>query len=175
MAGNPYLAPNDTTGVPTVTAATQVSAGAGDAGKLLALNSAGQVDIANMPPGIGPGIKIYPSSENLAAGDMVNLWVNTGATNVRKADASAANAGKIAHGFVLLAVTSPANATVYLLGEENTAVTGLTVGTQWLSDTTPGKTMATPPTTTGHLVQEIGFAGTATDLLTTQSGSTYIR
>lgn len=175
MAGNPYLAPNDTTGVATVNAALQVSAGAGSAGAIIALNAAGDIDATMLPPGIGPGTYIVPSSENLSAGDFVNLWSNAGALNARKADASVAAAGKQADGFVLAAVVSPANATVFPLGEDNTGQSGLTVGRQWLSDTTPGKTLATPPTTSGHLVQQLGVAKSATEIVSSADGAMYVR
>lgn len=175
MAGNPYLAPNDTTGVATSTAAQQTSAGAGDAGKIVALNSAGNVDLTMLPPGVGPGVYSIITSENLAAGDLVNIYSNAGVATARKADASAANASKQADGFVITAVTSPAAAVVYPLGEDDTAVTGLTVGRQWLSGATPGKSVATPPSTTGYLVQQVGMASTATNLITSADGAMYVR
>lgn len=162
MAGNPYLAPNDTTGVPTATAATQTSAGVGSAGVVIAANSSGVLDTTFLPPGIGPGVQVVPSSENLAAGDFVNIYSNAGVATARKADASVAT--KPALGFVIAAVTSPANATVYALGEPNTAQTGLTVGDQWLSETTPGKTQTTPTSTSGHRKQYLGFATSATSI-----------
>lgn len=175
MAGDSYLAPNDTTGVATSTASTQTSTGVGSAGKILALNSAGNVDITALPPGVGPGVYTIISSENLAAGDLVNIYSNAGVATARKADASAANASKQADGFVVTAVTSPANATVYPLGEDDTAVTGLTVGRQWLSGTTPGKSVASPPSTSGYLVQQVGMATAATNLVTSADGALYVR
>lgn len=163
MAGNKYLRSDATTGVPTEQASSQTSAGAGDAGKIPALDSTGRLDSSMMPVGITPPTASVVSSENLAAGDLVNIYNNAGTANVRKADASAS--GKQADGFVLSAVTSPAAAVVFFPGDEDTGVTGLTPGRQWLSDTTPGKTLATPPTTSGHLVQPVGTATSATNLI----------
>ena len=50
------------------------SAGAGDAGKIPALDVTGKLDNSFMPVGIGADSKILPASENLAAGDLVNVW-----------------------------------------------------------------------------------------------------
>lgn len=174
MAGNPYLAPNDTNGVPTVTLPVQASAGAGDAGKIPALNAAGNIDATMLPPGIGPGVYNVPTSENLAAGDFVNLYSNAGVLTARKADPTAASAAKKAWGHVESASVSPAATNVYPLGEDNLALTGLTVGEQWLSVTTPGKTQTTPPVATGQLVQSVGIAKSATELVTL-AGPTYVR
>lgn len=162
MAGNKYLTNN--AGTITEVASLQSSAGAGDAGKIPALDAAGRLDNSMMPSGIGADTASVTSSENLAAGDLVNIWNSTGA-KVRKADAT--TAGKEAHGFVLSAVTSPAAATVYFEGS-NTGVTGLTPGPQFLS-TTAGIATATAPSGTGNVVQRVGFA-TAAAALNFQAG-----
>lgn len=66
------------------------------------------------PPG-PPGVVTLPAtiaaSESLSAGDFVNIWSDAGTPKVRKADAS--TSGKEAVGFVLSAVTSGSQATVY--------------------------------------------------------------
>lgn len=80
---------NITTEVEGVTAST----GAADAGKIAALGPDGRFDDSLLPAGIGADTKIYPASEVLAAGDYVNIWDDAGTAKVRKADASAANAG----------------------------------------------------------------------------------
>lgn len=162
MAGDKYLYNNS--GTVTEKAAVQSSAGAGDAGKIPALDAAGRLDNSMMPSGIGADTASVTSSENLAAGDLVNIWNSTGA-KVRKADAT--TAGKEAHGFVLSAVTSPAAATVYFEGS-NTGVTGLTPGPQFLS-TTAGVATATAPSGAGNVVQRVGFA-TAAAALNFQAG-----
>ena len=158
MAGNKYLKNN--AGTITEEAAIQASAGAGDAGKIPALDAAGRIDNSMMPTGIGADTSSIVSSENLAAGDLVNIWNNTGTANVRKADATVA--GKEAHGFVLAAVTSPAAATVYFEGS-NTGVTGLTPGPQFLA-TTAGLCTAAAPAASGNVVQRVGFATSATNV-----------
>lgn len=143
--------------------ATVTSAGAGDDGKILALDATGKLDNSVMPVGIGADTATIAASENLAAGDYVNIWDSTGA-KVRKADA--ATSGKEANGFVLAAVTSGANATVYFEGQ-NTQKTGLTPGArQYLSAATPGATTATPPAAAGNVVQLLGVAVSATSIST---------
>lgn len=145
-------------------AALVTSAGAGDAGKIVALDSSGRLDSSVMPVGFGSETKTIVASENLAAGDFVNIHNSTG-LKVRKADASG-GAAKKAHGFVLAAVTSGQNATVYY-GNINNQVSGFTVGDElYLSATVPGAATTTIPTTSGHIVQRLGIATGATEILT---------
>jgi hypothetical protein len=133
------------------------SAGAADAGKIPALDSAGKLDSTLMPSGIGADTKSIVASENLAAGNFVNIYNDAGTPKVRKADNSN---GRRAHGFVLSAFSSAATATVYLDGS-NTAVTGKTPGAvQFLG--TGGASVETAPTS--GLSQQVGFAVTATDV-----------
>lgn len=157
MAGNKYIA--NSSGSLAEVAATQTSAGAGDANKIVALDATGRLDTSLMPTGIGADTASIQASENLAAGDFVNIW-NSGGARVRKADA--ATAGKEAHGFVLAAVTSPASATVYFEGRNN-QVSGQTPGVVFLS-TTPGIATATAPSSAGNVVQKIGVAVSATEI-----------
>jgi len=160
MAGDKYI--KNSGGTLTEQAAIQSSAGAGDAGKLVALDAAGLLAQSMMPTGIGPDTKDIPTSENLAAGDYVNIWDDTGTAKVRKADGS--SIGKEAHGFVLAAVTSPANAAVYFEGKNN-QLSGLTPGaTYFLSAVTPGAGTATAPSAAGNIVQRVGRSISATEV-----------
>lgn len=164
MAGEKFLYNN--AGTITEKVSIQSSAGAGDAGKIVALDASGKLDTSMMPVGIAADTALIQASENLAAGDLVNIWSSSGSFRVRKADAT--SAGKKAHGFVLSAVTSGANATVYFEGS-NTGVTGLTPGTQFLS-TTAGVATATAPSGTGNVVQQVGVSASAT-VLNFESGN----
>lgn len=141
----------------TIVNAKATSAGAGDAGKVVQLDGAGRIDATMMPVGIGADTAIIQASENLAAGDFVNVHNSSGA-RVRKADAT--TAGKEAHGFVLGAVSSGANATVYFEGT-NTGVSGMTPGTVFLATTAGGAT-GTAPSASGNVVQKLGVAISAT-------------
>lgn len=165
MAGNKYVQLN-TNGSLQEIAATQTSGGAGDAGEIVALNSAGQIDETMLPTGVGPDVKAIIASENLAAGDVVNVWLDSGTLKARKADASQANSGYRAHGFVLSSVTANGSntANVYFEGLI-TGLNSLTLGaTYFLSGSAAGGITATAPTTAGHCVQEVGVAVSATEL-----------
>lgn len=138
---------------------TVTSAGAGDAGKIVALDSSGKLDNSIMPSGIGADTEVMATSENLSAGDLVNIWNDSGTRKARKADASN---GRRAHGFVLSGTTSPANATVYLSGDI-TGLTSLTPGVAYyLSGATAGAATSTAPSTSGYISQEIGVAVSTT-------------
>ncbi|WP_067671847.1 hypothetical protein [Nocardia miyunensis] len=159
MAGNKYIKLDTTTGSLTEQAAIQASAGSGDAGKIPALDGSGRLDSSMMPAGIGADTAVIAASEALAAGDFVNIWNSSGA-KVRKADAT--TQGKEAHGFVLAAVLSGANATVYFEGP-NTAVTAQTPGPVFLA-TTAGTATSTPPSASGNVVQRVGVATSPTSI-----------
>ena len=135
----------------------QTSAGAANAGDIVALDDSGRIDNSMMPVGIGADTAVIAASEALAAGDWVNVWNSTGA-KARKADAT--TSGKEAHGFVLAAVTSGANATVYFEGT-NTQVTAQTPGPVFLQ-TTAGTGGATAPSASGNVVQRLGVAVSTT-------------
>lgn len=161
--------------------ATVESAGAGNAGEIPALNASGvladtvlnaattgasktlklkpdgKIDDAVMPSAYGPDVATIQASEALSAGNYVNIHDVTGAFRVRKADASN---GREAHGFVLAGVSSGNPATVYF-DSTNTQVTGQTAGPVYLS-ATPGTGAAAAPSTSGHIVQRIGLAHSAT-------------
>jgi len=148
-------------GVLTEVEALVESAGAGDAGKIPALDNTGKLDESMMPVGIGADTTIVYAFEALGAGDFVNIYNDAGTAKCRLADAS--TNGKHAHGFVLAAVDADANATVYHEGS-NTQVTGMTPGDVFLSAATPGQATSTPPSATGNVVQKLGVATSATNI-----------
>ncbi len=165
MAGNKYIANN--AGTLTEVASIQTSAGAGDVGKIPALDAAGRLDSSMMPVGLAPDTASLVAFEALSAGDLINVFSDGGAFKVRKADAS--TTGKEANGFVLAAVLITANATVYFEGP-NTQLSSLTPGRRWLSTSTPGLTQATAPTVAGQTIQSVGFA-TAATVMTFEAGT----
>ncbi|MDR0672738.1 MAG: hypothetical protein LBF93_03545 [Zoogloeaceae bacterium] len=148
------------------------SAGTSDAGKIVALNSAGKIDATALPDGLGANVITATASESLSAGAFVNLYSNAGTFSARLADNSN---GRSADGFVLASVSSSATATVYPLGETNSGVTGLTVGVDhWLGVT--GGTIATPLDETssgnaGYVSQYLGKAKSAAELVTVRDES----
>lgn len=160
MAGNKYLEIDATTGLDKERAASQTSAGAGDAGNIVALNSSGLIDSSML----GLELLVVEAFEALAAGDFVNLFDDGGTIKARKANASVASAAKTADGFVLsaYAATDPAN--VYREGV-NDQVSGQTVGARvFLSGTVSGAATATIATTAGYSLQRLGKALSATSI-----------
>jgi hypothetical protein len=142
-----------------VVAAT--TGGAPDAEKIPSLDANGRLTAAMMPVGIGAEVKVIVASEALGAGDFVNIWDDSGTLKARLADASA---DKPAHGYVIAAVESAANATVYCDGI-NDQLTGMSGGPlMYLSGAVPGAPTATPPSTSGHYVQRLGARLSATEL-----------
>lgn len=141
--------------------ATVVSAGAADAGEVVALDSNGLLDVSVLPVGVGPNVKLVLASENIGAGKYVNIYDNAGTPNVRLADNSNS---REAHGFLLDAVTSGNNATVYFEGTNND-LSGLTPGARQFLGTAGGVT-ATPPTFAGgaQISQLVGTAISATEI-----------
>ena len=155
---------NLTSGQVSQESAINVSAGVGDAAKIAKLDSAGKFDITMMPAGVGSEARSIISSENLTAGNAVNVYNNAGTLNVRKADGAAA--GKPADGFVIANVTSPAAATVYLEEATISGLSGFTPGADvFLDVTTPGLITATVPVGAGKVAQLLGKALSATEVL----------
>lgn len=144
-------------------AALVASTGASDAGKIVALDGNGRLDSSVMPAGFGAETKTITATENLAAGDFVNIY-NSSGLKCRKADASG-GAAKKAHGYVLSAVTSGQSATVYY-GNLNNQVSGFTAGDElYLSASVAGAATTTVPSTAGHIVQRLGVATATTEIL----------
>lgn len=162
----------DTNGTVKETAPITTSSGVSDANKIVSTGADGRFDISVMPLGIGADTKVAIASEALSAGNYVNLYDNAGTINVRKADASGGIAKK-ADGFVIAAVAQGANATVYFDGTI-TGLSGLTIGATYFLSATAGAGTATAPTTSGHILQSIGKALSATEL-TFEAGDPIIR
>jgi hypothetical protein len=159
MAGNKYISNN--AGQLAEIVAAQVSGGVADANKIPALDSTGRLDPSLLPLGVSPDLAVIQATENLAAGDFVNIYDVSGSFRCRKSDASVT--GKEACGFVTLAVTSGANASIYFEGT-NSFVTGQIAGNVWLSDVTAGRGQNTLPIGAGKIQQRIGIATSATSI-----------
>ena len=117
-----------------------------------------------MPSGIGADTDSLEATENLAAGDLVNVFTSGGVAKMRKADAT--SSGKEANGFVLASVTSGNTGTVYY-EQRITGLSGLTAGAIYYLSTTAGGVTSTAPSGSGNVVQRIGRA-TDTTVLTFQ-------
>lgn len=147
------------------------SAGAADAGKIVALGDGGKIDDSMMPEGIGASVNVLVASEALGAGNFVNIHAEGGVAKVRKADNAS---GRPADGFVLEAVASAENASVYPLDGINAGLTSLTPGSgYWLG--VAGGVVDTPldPTIVGNankICQYLGKAKSDTELITEDDG-----
>ncbi len=155
MAGEKFI--QNVSGVLTEIVSVQSAA----ADRIPSLDGSGLLPLDMMPVGLGADTETITTSENLAAGDLVNLWDSTG-IKARKADAT--TAGKEAVGFVLSAYASfPESALIYFEGKI-TGLTGLTVGAKYYLDTTAGLITTTPPSSTNNVSQYVGTAVATTKL-----------
>jgi hypothetical protein len=146
------------------------SAGAADAGKIPALGADGRLSMTMMPAGVGANSQPATATEAIGAGKFVNFHDNGGTFSMRLADNSN---GRRADGFVLVAVANAAVGEVYPLDQINSALTGLTVGSDyWLGTAGGVVTPALDETNAGNagkLSQYLGYAKSATELVTTDS------
>jgi len=146
-------------GVQTQIEGVASSAGAGDAGKIVALSTDGKLDQSVMPTGVGADVKVLAAFENLSAGNLVHFKMDTGTLKAYKADASN---GRPADGFVKDAVTADNDATIHLEGTI-TGLSGLTPGARYYLGTN-GTVTAVPTTTASHYHQYIGRASSDTEV-----------
>ena len=148
-------------GIPTQLELTTSSGGSGDAGKPIGLHTDGKLNVNMLPTGVGVNVATVDATENLSAGNLVNIYDATG-PKCRKADASNAYT---ADGFVLAPVTSGQPATIYLPGSTLSGLTSLTVGANYFLSATAGGVTATPVTTATHISQLVGKAISATEIV----------
>lgn len=149
---------NLTNGKKTLESAINSSAGAGDANKIIMTDAGGLIDPTFLP---STGDISVEASENLSAGDFVNLFDDSGTVRMRLADNSN---GRPADGYVLNAVTALASGVIKPLHVGvNNQLAGLTAGSRYFLDTAGGVT-TTAPSSTGDTVQCLGIALSATEL-----------
>lgn len=158
MAGNRYLE-KTTTGDIKQRASIQITTGAPDAGKLIAANQFGFVDPSFIQ---GETVQDYVASENIDAGDLINVWNDAGTAKVRKATNT--SAATRAHGFSPSSVLAAANGTFYLWKATIGGLSGLTPGERHVLGTNGDVLLASSaPTADGTIVQNVGVAKTATE------------
>jgi hypothetical protein len=112
---------------------------------------------------VGAAPVVLTASENIAAGALINVWDNAGVAEAQNANAT--DATKPADGFAVVAATTGQQVQVMLPGQVDTELTGLTPGALYFLDVNPGGVVATPPSTAGNLVQQVGKAISATSLI----------
>ena len=156
-----YLGVDATTGRLKQNDATTTSSGAGQAGKIVALDSAGKLDASLIPSGAGDADVInLTATEALTIGDWVNIYNNSGTPAARKALAT--DTTKPAHGFVIAGVGAGVAGNIYLGGSNNkipiASFTATDIGKEmFLSAVTGGLGVTAPNTTSsGYLLQRLG-------------------
>lgn len=146
--------------------ATVVSLGAANDGDIVALDTTGKLDPSVLPVGVGPDVKILEATEDVAVGDYVNIFDDTGTPKVRLADNSN---GREAHGFIPTGgnATTGNNATVYFEGP-NPNLSGLLAGQRAYLGVAGNfiTTPLVPITDTGKIHQLLGTAIDATTVNT---------
>lgn len=103
------------------------SAGAADSGKLVGLDGGGRLDPSVMPVGIGADVKALELTEDVSAGDYVNIFDDAGTPKARLADQSNDRA---AHGFVKAAGLTGETVNVFFEGP-NSGLSSLTAGARY--------------------------------------------
>jgi hypothetical protein len=160
MSNGKYLRIDDATGLIEELEALSVSTGVSDASKPVKTDSNGLLDLSLMPVGIGPDTVDLVCSENLSAGNAVNIYDNGGVPTCRLADRTN---NRPANGFVLQNFTSGQTAKVYK-DSKVTGMTGLTNGAVYFLGAS-GAISTTPPVAgSGHICQVVGLATSATVL-----------
>ena len=158
MAGEKFIQHDGAGGIKEVVSVQ--TGGSGKENLIPSLDNTGRWSTTMMPVGIGADTVSMVTSEDLAAGDLVNIYDATAVPTARKANAT--DATKPVVGFVLAATTSPAAALIYMEGPI-TGLSALTAGTRmYLSAASSGALTPTPPTGTGMIVQFVGRAVNAT-------------
>jgi len=138
------------------------SAGAGDGGKLAATDSTGRFDVSLMPVGIAPEVVSFVASEDIGAGNWVNLWLSAGVQKGRLADCSN---GRRADVFVLAAVTTGNTGTGFGPSNRNTALSGLTIDSAYFLSTAGGQSTSPPGAGSGVISQQLGKATATSEIL----------
>ena len=160
MATKKYLIVNPSTGSPTTQESTvDSSAGAGDSGKLISLDTSGKLDSSFMPTGFGADTRTVTAGETLAAGDLIYL---DSTPEAFKADAN--SDAKAAVGFVLAGITAASSGTAYFGSGIISGLSGLTPGAKYYLSTTAGTIDTAKPNGTGDIIQQVGVALSATEL-----------
>lgn len=96
------------------------------------------------------------ATEDIEAGDFVNIYDNGGSTEMRLAIASDPTLGATA--FVLADITAGGNGRAFFAGLNTAAPVLTTITEVYLNDSVGGKAAAIKPTTSGHIIQPLGVA-----------------
>ncbi len=157
MTGNKYLSINSNLDIQEMVS-VQASSGGTDAGKIVALNSAGFIDSSMLP--FVDTVEMT-ASEAISGGDFINIFLATTA-KIRKANAGTPLR---AHAFCNAPINSGSPGAIEMTGGINTGLSSLTIGAEYWLDTTAGLITKTPSLTTGQILQPLGVANSLTSLV----------
>lgn len=147
----------DNTGKKILKGALDTSTGTTDAGKIVATNADGKVDISMIPTEVGKVGGMFILSEPITAGDWINLFTDGTTYKARLADVT--DVSKVCHGFATKSGIAGDSVLIMLEGL-NTYIntTGLVNGNGYFLDKL-GKYVATPDMTipTVKFVQPLGY------------------
>lgn len=142
--------------------AIQSSSGGADGNKIIATDTSGRLDASFLPIGVEIQVERIVATEDLQAGDFVNIYDNNGAPAVRKAIANSIS--KLANGFVLESVLATETALVYTKGI-NTAFSAAPGVRYYLSASVAGNATPTAPAVTASYIQQVLGVGTSQGIL----------
>lgn len=139
------------------TAAIATSAGAGDAGKIIKLDSGGKLDTSFFPDDVLNGQeRVMEVTETVTSGAALNFFNSSGTLKARLADGT--DTTKPAMGFAKAGIASGQSGLVRLGDGLLTKTShGFTIGAVLYLSTTPGAFTATPLSTAGQWDQRCGF------------------
>lgn len=100
--------------------------------------------------------------QDLAYGDLVYVYDDSGTPTVRQSTAS--DSTKPADGWATATYTTGDDGLIALTGTLITGLSGLTIGADYYLSDTAGAITTTAPSASGHIVQRVGFAVSATVL-----------
>lgn len=153
-----YLRLNDATKKKEEGLGIQSSSGVADGGKLISTDDDGFLDPSFLRDG---EVLIREASEDLDAGDFVNVFDDGGVAKARKAEASGPSTKAV--GYITNNFLDGEQATI--LGEGIlSGQTGLTIGEPVFLSLTAGDITQTPPTGVGEIWQQVGVAISATEV-----------
>lgn len=155
-----YIRRDAVTGTLSETEATDISTGVPDAGEVVALNAAGELDPTMFPAGINSQQVTVNAAVGLTIGDLVFID-SSGEADL----ASAAVAGVQACGFAGSTELAGDPVVVFFEGIVSGFLALTPGGRVYLSDTAPGDVTQTPVTGAGKLHQLVGKALSATTIL----------
>lgn len=150
-------------GILTEREATASSAGAGDAGEIVALNGSGKIDSTMLD--VADEDYTMTAGEAISAGDLVSVIDDAGSAKVVKADATTGTARR-AMGYAKEAISSGSDGTCRLGNGVITGLSGLTIGTRYYLSKTAGDIEDdVSGYAGGDIIQPVGYAKSATELI----------